>query len=85
MEAELYREMMEEKGVHVTERINNNLETFGKESQKSALGDLFGQVMTKIKDQRQLITTDSNNRFERRRGGEVEDLSLLQGVKCFLP
>ena len=64
LEAELYREMMEDKGVSVTERIGNNLDVLQKEADKSAIGHLFKGVIKRMQDQRELTRTDQKNRFE---------------------
>lgn len=54
LESELYREMMEDKGVSITERIGNNLDVFQKEVDKSAIGHLVKGVIKRMQDQRQL-------------------------------
>jgi hypothetical protein len=55
LEDDLYREMMEDKGVTVTERISNNLDVFEKDTEKSAIGHLVGGVIKRMKDKRQLL------------------------------
>lgn len=64
LEADLYREMMEDKGVSITDRIGKSLDEYQVQSEKGALGELFGAAMEKMKDQRQLIAIDQKTRLE---------------------